>query len=100
MRGVKLVVSDAHDGIKAATAKVLRASWQRCRVHLRLPTPERPQRRAVSAFIGTAFLEDHAGAAKAQWRHMGDQFQPEVPSLQPSWMPIERLNGELGHFLC
>jgi putative transposase len=33
LRGVKLVISDAHEGIKAAVAKVLNASWQRCRVH-------------------------------------------------------------------
>ena len=30
MRGVKLVISDAHEGLKAAVAKVLHASWQRC----------------------------------------------------------------------
>jgi putative transposase len=34
LRGVKLVVSDAHEGLKAATAKVLNATWQRCRVGL------------------------------------------------------------------
>jgi putative transposase len=33
LRGVKLVVSDAHEGLKAAIAKVLGATWQRCRVH-------------------------------------------------------------------
>ena len=33
LRGVKLVVSDAHEGLKAAVARVLHASWQRCRVH-------------------------------------------------------------------
>jgi putative transposase len=32
LRGVKLVISDAHEGIKAAVAKVLNATWQRCRV--------------------------------------------------------------------
>jgi transposase-like protein len=32
LRGVKLVVSDAHEGLKAAVTKVLRATWQRCRV--------------------------------------------------------------------
>jgi putative transposase len=32
LRGVKLVISDAHEGLKAAVAKVLLASWQRCRV--------------------------------------------------------------------
>ena len=33
LRGVKLVVSDAHEGLKAAIARVLNSSWQRCRVH-------------------------------------------------------------------
>ncbi|MGO8831596.1 MAG: IS256 family transposase, partial [Roseiarcus sp.] len=33
LRGVKLIISDAHEGLKAAAAKVLGASWQRCRVH-------------------------------------------------------------------
>ena len=31
--GVKLVISDAHEGIKAAVAKLMNATWQRCRVH-------------------------------------------------------------------
>ncbi len=31
LRGVKLVISDAHEGIKASVAKVMTASWQRCR---------------------------------------------------------------------
>lgn len=34
LRGVKLVVSDAHEGIKAVVSKVLTATWQRCRVGL------------------------------------------------------------------
>lgn len=33
LRGVKLVISDSHEGIKAAVSKVLSTSWQRCRVH-------------------------------------------------------------------
>ncbi len=33
LRGVKLVVSDANEGIKAAVAKLMNASWQRCRLH-------------------------------------------------------------------
>ena len=33
LAGVKLVISDAHEGIKAAVSKVFRATWQRCRVH-------------------------------------------------------------------
>src|SRR6187431_3523795 len=33
LRGVKLVISDGHEGIRAAVTRVLNASWQRCRVH-------------------------------------------------------------------
>ena len=33
LRGTKLMVSDAHEGLKAAIVKVLGATWQRCRVH-------------------------------------------------------------------
>jgi putative transposase len=32
LRGVKLVISDAHEGLKQAIAKVMGATWQRCRV--------------------------------------------------------------------
>lgn len=40
LRGVKLVISDAHEGLKAAVAKVLHASWQRCRVHFMRADPQ------------------------------------------------------------
>ncbi|MEA2737308.1 MAG: putative transposase, partial [Acetobacteraceae bacterium] len=32
-RNPRLAISDAHEGLKAAVAKVLHATWQRCRVH-------------------------------------------------------------------
>src|SRR6476620_5179183 len=57
LRGVKLVVSDAHEGLKAAVTKVLCATWQRCRVHFMrnvLAHAGRSGRRVVSAFIATA----------------------------------------------
>jgi putative transposase len=41
LRGVKLVVSDAHEGIKAAVAKLMSATWQRCRVHTMRNAPAR-----------------------------------------------------------
>ena len=58
LRGVKLVISDAHEGLKAAAAKVLGATWQRCRVHFMrdaLAHANKNGRRVVSAFIATAF---------------------------------------------
>ncbi len=84
LRGVKLVTSDSHEGIKAAVAKVLHASWQRCRVHFMrnaLAHAGRQGRRVVSAFIGTAFVQDDADAARAQWRSVADQLRPKVPKL-------------------
>lgn len=33
LAGVRLVISDAHEGLKAAIAQVFKATWQRCRVH-------------------------------------------------------------------
>jgi transposase-like protein len=122
LSGVKLVISDAHEGIKAAVAKVFRATWQRCRVHfLRnvLAHAGRSGRRVVSAFIATAFAQDDAASARAQWRQVADQLRPKLPKLAAmldaseedvlaymtfpkehrakihSTNPIERLNGEI-----
>ena len=123
LRGVKLVVSDAHDGIKAAVAKVLTATWQRCRVHFMrnalAHAGRSGGRRVVSAFIATAFAQDDAEAARQQWRRVADQIRPKVPKLAAlmddsevdvlaymtfpsahrtklhSTNPLERLNGEI-----
>jgi putative transposase len=84
LRGVKLVISDAHEGIKAAVAKVLSTTWQRCRVHFMrnvLAHAGRQGRRVVSAFIATAFAQNSAEAAKRQWRLVADQIRPKVPKL-------------------
>ncbi|OWQ98819.1 IS256 family transposase [Sphingopyxis bauzanensis] len=122
LRGVKLVISDSHEGIKAAVAKVFCATWQRCRVHFMRNAQAhagKSGRRVVSAFIATAFAQDTAEAAKAQWRSVADQLRPTVPKLATlmdnaeedvlaymtfpaqhrtklhSNNPIERLNGEI-----
>jgi transposase-like protein len=122
LRGVKLVISDAHEGLKAAVAKVLSATWQRCRVHFMrnvLAHAGKHGRRVASAFIATAFAQDNADAARKQWRSVADQIRPKVPKLaammddaEPdvlaymtfpaahrtklhSTNPIERLNGEI-----
>src|SRR5487761_2100643 len=84
LRGVKLVISDAHEGIKAAVAKVLNATWQRCRVHFMrnvLAHAGKSGRRVASAFIATAFAQESAEAASSQWRAVADQIRPKVPKL-------------------
>ena len=122
LRGVKLVISDAHEGIKAAISKVLHATWQRCRVHFMrnvLAHAGRQGRRVVAAFIGTAFVQEDAETASKQWRQVADQLRPKVPKLAAfmdeaevdvlafmsfpkdhrpkihSTNPLERLNGEI-----
>ena len=122
LRGVKLVISDAHEGLKVAVAKVLHACWQRCRVHFMrnvLAYAGKQGRRVVAAFIGTAFVQDDAEAARTQWRQVADQLRPKVPKLAAlmddaetdvlafmsfpkdhrlkihSTNPLERLNGEI-----
>src|ERR671912_1012262 len=84
LRGVKLVVSDAHEGIKAAVAKVLSATWQRCRVHFMrnvLAHAGKSGRRVVSAFIATAFAQNTPEAGRQQWRPGADQLRPKLPKL-------------------
>lgn len=122
LAGVKLVISDDHEGIKAAVAKVFRAIWQRWRVHFMrnaLAHPGKSGRRVVVAFIATAFAQNDAASAKAQWRQVADEIRPKVPKLAAlldeaeddvlafmtfpkehrakihSTNPIERLNGEI-----
>ncbi len=84
LRGVKLVISDAHEGLKAAVAKVLKASWQRCRVHFlrnALAYANKGQRQMVFALINTIFAQETAETAHAQWRIVTDQLRPKFPKL-------------------
>src|ERR1700712_2706039 len=84
LRGVKLVASDAHEGLKAAITKVFSATWQRCRVHFMrnaLAYAGKTQRRIVSAWVGPALAQDDAEAARKQWREVADQARPRVPKL-------------------
>jgi len=84
LRGVKLVISDAHEGLKAAIAKVLKASWQRCRVHFlrnALAYANKGQRQMVFALINTIFAQETADAAHGQWRIVTDQLREKLPKL-------------------
>ena len=122
LRGVKLVISDAHEGLKAAVVKVLHASWQRCRVHFMrnvLAHAGKQGRRVAAAFIATAFAQEDGETARSQWRQVADQIRPKVAKLAAlmdeaetdvlafmsfpkdhrpkihSTNPLERLNGEI-----
>jgi transposase-like protein len=86
LRGVKLVISDAHEGIKAAVAKLLCASWQRCRVHFMrkaLAVGEFVILLPLGRVADFAFLERHPGVLRrgsrrvprksTSWRSMGSK---------------------------
>ena len=84
LRGVKLVISDAHEGLKAAAAKVLKATWQRCKVHFlrnALAHAGKGQRQMVLAMINTVFAQESLDAAIAQWRIVADQLRDKFPRL-------------------
>ena len=85
LRGTKLVISDAHEGLKAAIARSLTgATWQRCRVHFMrnaLAHVPRSQTTVVAAAIRQAFVQpDHASATRT-WRHVADQLRARWPKL-------------------
>ena len=84
LKGVKLVISDDHKGLKAAATRILGATWQRCRIHFMrnlLAHAGRQGRRITSAFVAFAFVQDDAEAASAQWRQVADQLRTKVPKL-------------------
>src|SRR5881227_4112536 len=72
LRGVKLVISDAHEGLKAATRRVFGASWQRCRVHwMRNAQAYVPkgQQSMVAAALRQAFIQPDRPSASQTLRH-------------------------------
>jgi transposase-like protein len=81
---VKLVVSDAHEGLKAAIARVLGATWQRCRVHWMrnaLAHVGRAQQSMAAAALRRAFLQPDQDGARQTWRHVADQLRERWPML-------------------
>ena len=84
LKGVKLVVSDAHEGLKAATRRVIGATWQRCRVHFArnaLAYVPRGQHAMVAAAIRQAFIQPDRKSAGETWRHVADQLRGRWPKL-------------------
>ena len=123
LRGVRLVISDAHAGLKAAIRRVFQnAGWQRCRVHAMrnlLAVAKHQHRLMIAALIRTIFAQPDPDAARTQLRAVADQLEPVAPDVAAKleaaeddllayttfppahwtkiWSnnPIERLNREL-----
>ena len=85
LRGVRLVVSDAHRGLKGAIEAVLQgASWQRCRVHFMrnaLSLVPKVAQQMVGATVRTVFAQPDAASAHEQWRRVAEGFGERFPRL-------------------
>ena len=116
------MIADSHERLKAAAAKVLKVTWQRCKVHFlrnALAHAGKGQRQMVLAMINTVFAQENLDAAIAQWRVVADQLRDKFPRLAAmldkseadvlaymsfpkahrtqihSTNPLERLNAEI-----
>ena len=82
LKGVELVTSDAHEGLKAAIREVLAgSSWQRCRVHFMrnvLANIPKGSKAVVAAAIRTIFAQPDREAA-------GQQVSEVVKAMQSRW---------------
>jgi putative transposase len=123
VRGVKLVISDAHPGLKQAVKEVfLGAGWQRCRVHFMRNLLARVPKSAqamVAATVRTIFDQPDRAAAEAQLLQVVEALGERFPAVTQllldaegeiltfydfpaehrrqiySTNPLERLNKEL-----
>lgn len=122
-RGVAVVTSDAHAGLKAAVKAILPgAAWQRCRVHFARNITQKVgsgHSKPINALVSTIFAQTTPEAVRAQYRAVTQtvaRSYPEVGAMleaaeteltvfadmprehwQKIWSnnPIERLNREI-----
>ena len=121
--GVRLCVSDSHEGLKAAIARVLGCPWQRCTVHFVRDMHQhcRPSQRAlVSAALREVFNADGHDSARERVTAVIEQLTPLAPKVAEllaeaeedllafyrfpaehwsklrSTNPLERVNREIG----
>jgi len=84
--GVRLVISDAHEGLKGAIAAVMiGAAWQRCRVHfMRNVLAKVPKGSAemVAAAIRTIFAQPDAEAVAEQLASIADKLGRQFPAVE------------------
>jgi putative transposase len=82
LSGVQLVISDAHEGLKAAIGQVFSASWQRCRVHFMrnlLACVPKASQSLVGTLVRQVFVQPDAESAQRAWRQVADQLRPRFP---------------------
>ena len=84
LSGVRLVISDAHGGLKASITRVFAgASWQRCKVHLMrniLAKVPRASAEMVAATVRTIFAQPDASSTRTHLRAVVDALQARFPA--------------------
>ena len=123
LEGVRLVISDHHEGLKNAIARTISAPWQRCTVHFvrNMHQHCRPaQRGLVSAALREVFNADSQHEARKRTSTVIARLEPAAPKVarlledaeedliafyafpQAHWSklrstnPLERVNREIG----
>jgi transposase-like protein len=84
LKNVKLVISDAHEGLKAAISQVLGATWQRCRVHTMrnlLSRVPKAQQSRVATMIREVFVQPTQQKARELWRAIAASAHNAMPKL-------------------
>ena len=81
--GVKLVISDAHAGLKASIARVFSgATWQRCKVHLArniLATVNHAHKDMVAATVRTIYAQPDAASTRTQLHEVVGMLETRFP---------------------
>jgi transposase-like protein len=121
--GVRLAISDQHEGLKAAIARVLACAWQRCTVHFlrdMVMHCRRDQRNLVAAALREVFNAEHQADARERVGHVLERLASVAPKVCEllegaeedliafyqlpcehwtklrSTNPLERINKEIG----
>jgi transposase-like protein len=82
--GVKLCVSDGHEGLKRAIAQVMGCPWQRCTVHFARDMQghvHRSQQQMVAAAIRQVFAAENATAARARLAEVVATLEAAAPKV-------------------
>jgi len=82
LHGVQLVISDAHEGLKAAIARVLACPWQRCTVHF-VREMEQHVRRDQRGLVAAAIREIFNAEDQAQARERATHVIARLASIAP-----------------
>ena len=102
LSGVRLAISDAHLGVKAAIAATLEgAAWQRCRVHLLRDLLVHVPRHAasmVAAFVRTVFTQPDEPSARTQLRAVAERLATSFPKAADALLAAE--DDVLAYLAC